>query len=340
LAALVASYVIRVPEVVAAPGTIRPAQELVPVDAERTGRVATLSVREGDTVAAGAILLTFDDADVRRPLEIERERLKRLQEQRAELERLLAMLRGGPQETLTLYAERYGNIRSELKQAEHRADAAERESKRYEELRVAKTEAELQDKRDAARDARLEFDRLRTEQLAGVEAQLRAAEQELPAVRVSVENLELELNRSRIVAPVAGRIAKSELREAGGVVQRGQRLFTVAPEGSGWILESYVPSGARGVVQPGMEARIHLAPYPATDFGTISGRVEWVSPDSAGDGAARRVRVRLLGERVEGREGTGVAALGMAAEARIVTRERRLLFHLTGTLEEALELQD
>jgi hypothetical protein len=30
----------------------------------------------------------------------------------------------------------------------------------------------------------------------------------------------------------------------------------------------------------------------------------------------------------------------MAAEARIVTRERRLLFHLTGTVEEALELQD
>lgn len=80
-----------------------------------------------------------------------------------------------------------------------------------------------------------------------------------------------------INAPVSGTVATVLVR-AGGITDRGTALLTVEPSGSAAVVVAFVPAGPGKRIQPGMPARISLASAPSSQFGTLEGRVEAVSP--------------------------------------------------------------
>jgi len=78
-------------------------------------------------------------------------------------------------------------------------------------------------------------------------------------------------------SPVAGTVATVLIR-AGGVTDRGTPLLTIEPSGSQVVVVAFVPAGSGKRIQTGMPARISLASAPRSQFGTLEGRVEAVSP--------------------------------------------------------------
>ena len=80
-----------------------------------------------------------------------------------------------------------------------------------------------------------------------------------------------------VTSPLAGTIATVLVR-AGGVTDRGTALLTVAPSGSRPVVAAFVPAGPGKRIAPGMPARISLASAPRSQFGTLMGRVQAVSP--------------------------------------------------------------
>ena len=80
-----------------------------------------------------------------------------------------------------------------------------------------------------------------------------------------------------VVSPVAGTVATVLVR-AGGITDRGTALLTVEPSGSESVVVAFVPAGPGKRIAPGMEARISLESAPRSQFGTLEGRVEAVSP--------------------------------------------------------------
>ncbi|GEM_PF-5649997 len=338
IGAAVGSYLIQVPETVTARGLIRPAQGTVLVDAERAGRVRAVHAREGDVVLQGRLLIELDPGTAQEELRIEQERLFRTQRQSSEISRILESLdRDSDPKDVCLYRERLAAIRSELAVNRAKADAAEREWKSHEGLdSISGTEREK--KREESRLARLTLKNALDSHRSALEAERRQAEGQELESRTRRSTLERELERSRITAPCGGRIILGAVREVGAFVQAGHRLFAIEPAGAGWILEGWLPGGRAGRAHEGMEAKVNLAAFPVLDYGSVPAVVHEIAPDSQGgeNPGTRRVRIRLLASEVRGRAGRGSVAMGMDAEARIVVRERRLLFHFLGDWAKAL----
>lgn len=80
-----------------------------------------------------------------------------------------------------------------------------------------------------------------------------------------------------VTSPMDGTIATVLVR-AGGVTDRGTALLTVAPSGSKAVVVAFIAAGPGKRISPNMPARISLASAPRSQFGTLMGRVEAVSP--------------------------------------------------------------
>jgi multidrug efflux pump subunit AcrA (membrane-fusion protein) len=80
-----------------------------------------------------------------------------------------------------------------------------------------------------------------------------------------------------VTCPVTGTVATVLVR-AGGVTNRGTALLTVEPKGSRVVVVAFVPAGPGKRIAVGMPARISLASAPRSQFGTLVGLVEAVSP--------------------------------------------------------------
>jgi multidrug efflux pump subunit AcrA (membrane-fusion protein) len=78
-------------------------------------------------------------------------------------------------------------------------------------------------------------------------------------------------------SPIDGTVATVLVRK-GGVTDRGTAIVTLEPSGSDPVVVGFLPAGPGKRVQAGMAARVALASAPRSQFGTIKGTVQSVSP--------------------------------------------------------------
>lgn len=204
--------------------------------------------------------------------------------------------------------------------------------------------ATLEAKRSERREAYL--DKLTTE--------LADANREIATLRQDLTKATLFVEASRLRSPVSGRVQQVEVSTLGEVVQTGQRLMIVVPDGTPLEIEAILSNRDRGFVHEGQEARVKLEAFPFTKYGTLSGRVLTVSNDAVPNGKDQppnetgaeraaagqlvfpvRISVGQTTVRADGEE----AALtsGMTIVAEVKTGSRRVLEYL---LDPLAEMQD
>jgi HlyD family type I secretion membrane fusion protein len=156
-------------------------------------------------------------------------------------------------------------------------------------------------------------------------ARVAAKKAEADAARLDLANLELERQAAVVRAPVSGVVTVGELT-VGGFVERGKVIAEIAPS-AGLMVEAAVPSDETGELVPGMDVKVKLDAFDYQKYGTLAGRLESVSPDSAV--AEGRVVYRLRVAVDDPAFGRGAnraeARLGMAAQVEVVTGRRSLL---------------
>ena len=146
-----------------------------------------------------------------------------------------------------------------------------------------------------------------------------------------------------------------EVNTLGEVVQTGQTLMVVVPDGTMLEIEAMLLNRDRGFVREGQAARIKLEAFPFTRYGTLDGKVLTVSNDAIPAGAqqasvnsketARNAAGPLvfpvkivLDEATIRVEGEDVALTpGMSVTAEIKTGQRRVLEFL---LDPLMEMKD
>lgn len=79
-------------------------------------------------------------------------------------------------------------------------------------------------------------------------------------------------------SPVDGTVQDLNVASLGTVVQPGQTLATVVPAHAPVIVEADLPAQSAGFVKVGQRVSIKVTAYPFEQYGTIPGRVTWVSP--------------------------------------------------------------
>jgi hemolysin D len=103
-----------------------------------------------------------------------------------------------------------------------------------------------------------------------------------------------------MTAPVDGIVQEVADRSVGSVLREAETLVTLVPDNADLYVEASVPSRDIGYLKLGDSVRVKLESYPFQRFGTISGVLAVISPDSQplkeGDDKSQviyRVQVKL-----------------------------------------------
>ena len=141
------------------------------------------------------------------------------------------------------------------------------------ELALAEAQASLRTAEAQYRETTL-FDERITDTAVRAERQKAArAKSGLDRAEVAVQKAKLELSRSRVHAPFAGRVANVKV-QPGQWVRPGDELMTIV-ELSRVKVEVQVLEGQIAFLTPGRSARVHFAAFPGESF---VGRIETINP--------------------------------------------------------------
>ncbi|HEU4455140.1 MAG TPA: HlyD family efflux transporter periplasmic adaptor subunit [Longimicrobium sp.] len=277
-----------------------------PVDAAAGGRVvAAAGLRLDAPVRAGEVLVRLDASAERIELERERGRLASLVEQRAALGARLASEAGVLARARDALAAAGREGAARVREAEVAERLARTEAGRLAALHAggAVSDAEMARGRAAAdraasaveqarSSAALEEARARQEAAEGearmdaIRGEAAALDAEAARLRASERRWALEMERKTVRAPVDGRLARVEPIRPGGMLAAGARVAEVVPDGRLRVVAD-LPVRATGRVRAGQAARLRLAGFEPTRYGTVAARVARVGTEPR----AGRVRV-------------------------------------------------
>ena len=85
-----------------------------------------------------------------------------------------------------------------------------------------------------------------------------------------------------IEAPIDGIVAELGVRNPGEMIERGQTVITLVPDGVSLITELQIPDRDVGKVREGQPIKFKFAAFPFADHGVLTGQVEAMSPSAIG----------------------------------------------------------
>jgi multidrug resistance efflux pump len=269
-----------------------------PVEAQVAGRVRATHLVLGQEVQGGDVLVELDADTQRLQLEEERTRLAALIPQPSELRAEISA-----EETAQHEDQQAGQVALDQARARHREAAAAAQLSGQEAERMARlharayvaeldflrAKAEAHKQREAADAGRLEVLRLewdlrtrgsdRRARLQRLTREATQLEGQIAATRAVIEQLEYEITRRSIRAPVAGRLGEVATLQVGTMVREGTRLGAVVPPGMLKIMTDFLPPAALGRIQPGQPARLRLEGFPWAQYGAVSATVASVASE-------------------------------------------------------------
>ena len=289
------------------------------------GRILTLTVKEGDRVTPGQVVMTLDTRDV--ALAMDRAKAERAGAD-AQLRLILA---GARQEDIRQAQAQIETARAELSAAKAELEAAQQDLERFETLLrnnsgSRKQRDDAATRRDVARDRLASLDsRVRNaeEALAKLRAGARpeevdAARARVAAVDAQIATLQKSAGDATVTSPVGG-IVTEKLVEAGELISPRAPALLVVDLDRAWA-DVFVPEPAVPRIALGQPATIH------TDAGgaPLAGTVSYISPkaeftprnvQTAEERSKLVYRVRISVDNKD-----GILKQGMPVEAEIPLR--------------------
>lgn len=126
-------------------------------------------------------------------------------------------------------------------------------------------------------------------------------------------------------SPVDGIVQQLAVHTRGGVVQPAETLMLVVPREGQLVVDARVSSRDVGFVRAGQPVRIKVDAFPFTDYGTVEGVLENLSPDAIEDEEAGLVYAARVRIAQRGRLPLGP---GMSVSAEVRTGRRRVIQYL------------
>jgi len=280
-----------------------------PIQSPVSGRIVATHLAMGKDVKAGDILVELDADTERLQLVEEQARVASLMAQLAAMRDRDAAQRQAQTESQRGAPVALDESRARYAEADTAARAAEEEVRRFEQLRASgviaeidllRARAEAGKRRAAAEAIRIGVSRLDTDQRAkmserqaGIEslrAEMAALEGKINEGRAAMERLKYESGRRQIRAAASGKLGEVAELRIGAVVHEGDKLGAIVPAGALRVVAEFAPSAALGRVKPGQTARLRLAGFPWTEYGSLTATVASVASEPRGG----QLRVELF----------------------------------------------
>lgn len=284
---------------------IQASDEVHPVDVYASGRVTSVHLPVGGRVQRGDVLLELDATDTRLLLDEVHARTAGMQAQIAALQQEVAARQQAIAETERAGKANLSEATALQQESATVAGLAAQEGQRTDQLYQAGVVAEAERSRARASmeqsqavatarrmrlavvqtQARLGLADRKAEK-ASLERSLAGLQAELQAAEVQRAKLREELARHVVRAPVAGVLGQVQAPQIGSMVEIGQTVAVITPEGGLTIVADFQPLDAVGRIRVGQPARMRAEGFSWTQYGTLAARVSAISGE-AEDGLVR-----------------------------------------------------
>ena len=212
----------------------------------------------------------------------------------------------------------------ELLRARQRAATAKGESER---AVIGAQRAELE-----VSEAENEIIRIKRTFAASVADELSKAKAELADVSGGLPALQDKVARTDVKSPIDGVVNRVLVSTVGGVVQPGETIVEIVPSEDTMLVEAEIKPADIGFLRVGQEARVKISAYDSAIYGSLTGKIEWISADAIEDADKKErhylIKVRTDKKAIRTKSGDLQILPGMAAEVDILNGKRTVLAYL------------
>ncbi|MDP4300760.1 HlyD family efflux transporter periplasmic adaptor subunit [Leptothrix discophora] len=347
-------------QVTRAPGKVIALSRTQSVQSPDGGVVREILVREGETVRRDQLLVRLDDTKSRAALAETQGRAAAL---KAALARLRAEVYGTPLSfppelrsytAFTTNQQQLYNRRREALETEIRA-LTESQRLASEELRLILpleqtgdiSASEVLRLRRTVNEAEAMVTKLRNKFFQDAQADMAKAEEDLTSVEQVLADRSAQFEHAELRAPTDGVVNLINQTTIGAVLRPGDEIMQVLPTGDDLIVEAKVRSADIGFVRTGLHASIKLDAYDYSIYGSMEGKVTYISPDALiektpqGEQAYYRAHIQITSRRFKGDQAKKVEVQpGMTTTVEVITGSNTVLGYIVKpvfkTLSESL----
>jgi multidrug efflux pump subunit AcrA (membrane-fusion protein) len=95
-----------------------------------------------------------------------------------------------------------------------------------------------------------------------------------------LQQVESDLQKSLVKAPVDGIVLKLNLRNPGQFVRSGEEIAQIAPSQTKFVVRAMVAAEDISKVKTGQPTQLRLSSCPYPDYGVLPGKVTAIAPDA------------------------------------------------------------
>lgn len=301
IAAIVWACLSEIDVVITSSGSIQPVGNLNVVQSYANGSVKSINITEGDYVEKDDVLIELDTQS----LDIDVEQLDSQKKILVAQQKIYTKIKDGEKlseikiddydDELKPYIQSiwdndksYHNTLDNLEKDKENADLnhqiAQIQLEEYE-ANGTEREAEMQElmvqQYELAKEqADVKIKDTKTQYSSQVNSKLSEISGQLDEIETNLEKYSLSKDYQYITAPVSGHINSINVNTIGAAVTSAQELVTIVPDNTPVEMVCYVKNMDIADVEIGMEAEIKLEAYPYNKYGTVKGKVKYISPSA------------------------------------------------------------
>ncbi len=289
--------------VVTSNGTIQPVGNISSLNSYASGTVKKINVEEGAFVTMGQVLIELDtqslDIDVdtlnnqKKVLEAQKSFYMMIRNQEDISAVDISKYAGNVQPYLLTiidndkaYHNNLSTLESEKENAALNRDIANiklEEYSRNDEVSQAEYDAQklvVKQTENAFIQAETNVLKAQTTYSEQVNSNISEINGKLSQIEADLNKYNLSISNQKIVAPVNGYINSIAVNNIGETVTAAQQVVTIVPADSDVEMVCYIKNMDIADIKTGMDAEIKLEAYPYNKYGTVKGKVKYISPSS------------------------------------------------------------
>lgn len=324
------------------------------------GILAELMVKEGDVVMQGDMLARLHTTQFQSSVDDLQDQIAALEVRRIRLEAelagatdfnvdddLMARLPEMVASERALLVARQSDYVSRKAGAKQVMDQAASELRLMENMLAKEVVAliEVTRARKAHADAKIRYDEVVTQTELERAQSYSDTLKELATLKQNLKSSQDQLNRTILRSPMHGVVNNLAVTTIGGVVRPGEEIAQIIPLDEELFVEARVPPEDIANIRRGQEATIKLSAYDYTIYGTLKGRVDFISADTFKDERVReaeqdpfyKVTLRVDMAALTERQAQIEIRPGMQAQVELHTGERTVLQYLMKPLYKSRE---
>jgi membrane fusion protein, adhesin transport system len=355
---LVWAWFAELDQVTRAPGSVIASSRSQVVQAIDGGTLKEMLVREGDRVDAGQLLAKLDKAKPEASFLEARAKAAALKMtvQRLQAELFDKPLVFGPEakdypqfrdSQVSLMQKRKASIRDDLAAIEGMRDLAKTELDLTTPLLATGdvSRAEVLRLQRQVADLNAQIANKRNKYFQDTQAELGKAQEDLAGIEQILAQRKESLDAIEFRSPMRGVVKNIRVTTIGGVLRPGEELLQIVPMDGDLLIEAKIRPSDVGFVRVGQEAGVKIDAYDYTIYGSLKGKLVFISPDTVRDESLRasaesefyRVRIQVENpEFTKGNRGKIEIQPGMTATVEIKTGTNTVLGYLTKPVTKTL----